>query len=339
MVRGYLQQVGVHLLQCLDVWLAHAKSRELTAYHTGWVVEFARQLGFLINVEKSELAPTQDLVYLGYRFSASTGSDYGSRVPLMQAAEVNSYLPTVSQSASSSVAISFECVSFHGRAGISGCAPCSGRSGDRVPDRQGIRWLLHCRSWRRCAGGRIQQMHPSRNGGGASGPRESAWFLVHGRIDTAHQCLRYVGCVPGAATFQTADARPCRLDSYGQFDRCQLCSASRRNEITHTAGSRFESVCMARRPRGDAEVQILPTVWSLHPKIVDRWWQTWERPTVDLFATHLNKKMEGYVSPMPDPGAFAVDALSIYWTGLMGLLIRPQPSSAKLSGRFSRWIA
>ena len=42
----------------------------------------------------------------------------------------------------------------------------------------------------------------------------------------------------------------------------------------------------------------------------------WFTPHVDLFATHLNHKLPLYVSPVPDPKAWDIDALNINWTGL-----------------------
>ena len=37
---------------------------------------------------------------------------------------------------------------------------------------------------------------------------------------------------------------------------------------------------------------------------------------MDLFATYLNHKLPLYVSPIPDPQAWDIDALNIDWTGL-----------------------
>ena len=69
--------------------------------------------------------------------------------------------------------------------------------------------------------------------------------------------------------------------------------------------------------------QILPTEWSLHPQILTSLWKVWDRPNLDLFATHLNKKMEVFVSPIPDPAAYDVDALSISWKGMYAYAYPP----------------
>ena len=49
----------------------------------------------------------------------------------------------------------------------------------------------------------------------------------------------------------------------------------------------------------------------------------WFTPHVDLFATHLNHKLPLYVSPIPDPKAWDIDALNIYWTALTAYAYPP----------------
>ena len=43
----------------------------------------------------------------------------------------------------------------------------------------------------------------------------------------------------------------------------------------------------------------------------------------DLFATNLNTKLPTYVSPIPDPQAWAVDALNISWKNMIGYAFPP----------------
>jgi hypothetical protein len=69
--------------------------------------------------------------------------------------------------------------------------------------------------------------------------------------------------------------------------------------------------------------QILPTEWSLNPKVVQRIWEVWHQPQVDLFATRFNHKLPSYVSPCPDPQAWKIDAMSISWQGLDGYAYPP----------------
>ena len=62
--------------------------------------------------------------------------------------------------------------------------------------------------------------------------------------------------------------------------------------------------------------QVQSTEWSLHPQVFKQICQKWFTPHVDLFATHLNHKLPLYISPVPDPKAWDIDALNINWTGL-----------------------
>ena len=61
---------------------------------------------------------------------------------------------------------------------------------------------------------------------------------------------------------------------------------------------------------------VQSTEWSLHPQVFKQICLKWFTPHVDLFATHLNRKVPLYVSPVPDQNAWDIDALNINWSGL-----------------------
>ena len=69
--------------------------------------------------------------------------------------------------------------------------------------------------------------------------------------------------------------------------------------------------------------QVQSTEWSLHPQVFKQICQKWFTPHVDLFATHLNHKLPLYVSPVPDPKTWDIDALNINWTGLTAYAYPP----------------
>ena len=62
--------------------------------------------------------------------------------------------------------------------------------------------------------------------------------------------------------------------------------------------------------------QVQSTEWSLHLQVFHQICQKWFTPHVDLFATHLDHKLPLYVSPVPNPNAWDIDALNINWMGL-----------------------
>ena len=61
--------------------------------------------------------------------------------------------------------------------------------------------------------------------------------------------------------------------------------------------------------------QSIQTEWSLNPEFFKVISFRWHQPKVDLFATRFNK-LPQFVSPVPDPQAWAVDALSLSWEDL-----------------------
>lgn len=58
----------------------------------------------------------------------------------------------------------------------------------------------------------------------------------------------------------------------------------------------------------------LDTEWKLDETVLTQALSSLQvKPTIDLFASRLNKQMDRYVSYKPDPEAFAVDAFSMNW--------------------------
>ena len=76
--------------------------------------------------------------------------------------------------------------------------------------------------------------------------------------------------------------------------------------------------------------QVIPSEWSLHPLIVKRIFKIWDTPMVDLFATKRNAKLPIYVSPVPDQEAWAEDALSLNWSGLIAYAYPPPAIMSKV---------
>ena len=62
--------------------------------------------------------------------------------------------------------------------------------------------------------------------------------------------------------------------------------------------------------------QTMETEWSLLPEVFQLICSWWHQPQMDLFATRFNNKLPQFVSPVPDPIAWAVDALSLPWEDL-----------------------
>ena len=76
--------------------------------------------------------------------------------------------------------------------------------------------------------------------------------------------------------------------------------------------------------------QRITTGWSLHPQIVSRIFGFWGPPVVDMFGTGSNSRLPQFMSPIPEPRALAVDALSQDWQGRSMYMFPPFPLLSKV---------
>ena len=72
-VKLMAQAKGIRIYQYLDDWLLRAPSPELCLQHTQTLLALCQQLGWIINLNKSEFVPKQVFNFVGYRFDLITG--------------------------------------------------------------------------------------------------------------------------------------------------------------------------------------------------------------------------------------------------------------------------
>ena len=66
-------QKGIRVHQYLDDWLVRASSHRVCLLHTQILVRMCQELGWLVNVEKSDLEPKQVFDFVGYQFDLRAG--------------------------------------------------------------------------------------------------------------------------------------------------------------------------------------------------------------------------------------------------------------------------
>ena len=72
-VKLMAQAKGIRIHQNLDDWLLRAPSPEICLQYTQTLLALCRQLGWVVNMTKSELVPKQVFNFVGYRFDLITG--------------------------------------------------------------------------------------------------------------------------------------------------------------------------------------------------------------------------------------------------------------------------
>ena len=64
---------GIRIHQYLDDWLVRARSHQVCLQHTQDLMKICQELGWLVNLEKSELEPKQIFDFVGYQFHLRAG--------------------------------------------------------------------------------------------------------------------------------------------------------------------------------------------------------------------------------------------------------------------------
>ena len=72
-VKLMAQTKGIQIHQYLDDWLLRAPCPETCQQLTQTLLDLCRSLGWVVNMEKSELTPQQDFNFVGYQFDLMTG--------------------------------------------------------------------------------------------------------------------------------------------------------------------------------------------------------------------------------------------------------------------------
>ena len=72
-VKLITQARGIRIHQYLDDWLLRAPAPEICLQHTQTLLALFQQLGWVVNMTKSELVPKQVFNFVGYRFDLVTG--------------------------------------------------------------------------------------------------------------------------------------------------------------------------------------------------------------------------------------------------------------------------
>ena len=72
-VKLMASRKGIRIHQYLDDWLVRAKSYHVCLQHTQTLVKMCQALGWLVNIDKSELEPKQVFNFVGYQFDLRFG--------------------------------------------------------------------------------------------------------------------------------------------------------------------------------------------------------------------------------------------------------------------------
>ena len=351
---------GLRIHQYLDDWLIRSQSQEEAQVNTQAVVDLTQSLGWIINQEKSELKPTQ-VFYSGVfvrglripsRFSPckthsremaqTSGFDPTTQVKTCfdcKMFDVANWVARLNGENGPGGTPSHEALSVSAQgaleiSSVAGQPP----SLDRIhcsPPRLVAKSLKRDE---RCRPSSQRPQYPTlyrrlkRRLGRSLRSKFYKGSVIRSGKKATHKCPRIEGGLAGPSRLQGPVPEPNSGSLHhkqGGTHSAEMCALlwkimtwCHHYHITlkdrHIPGCLNVMADLLSRSN-----QVQSTEWSLHLQVFKQICQKWFTPHVDLFATHLNHKLPLYVSPVPDPKPWDIDALNINWTNLTAYAYPP----------------
>ena len=366
-VKLMAQAKGILLHQYLHDWLIRSQTKEFCSYQTQALLTLCQELGWVVNLHKSELDPKQVFDFVGYRYDLNRGVV----LPTPQRWQIlNDKIHFLLESQSCSVS---QYMSLIGLLTATEKQVSLGRLHMRpiqwhlkrnwhIPESLEKNILIpasfhpHLKWWLQKDNVLLgQPLHPlqhalqlftnaSRECWGAHLGDHTArgfWSLPESKLHI--NMLELKAVLLALKEFQD--------HCLGQVVLIATDNTTVVSYINKEGGMRSGYVCAllwrllswcnhrnitlrARHIPGHLNViadklsrhnQVIQTEWSLHQEVFNLLSQRWHTPDVDLFATRYNNKLPKFVSPVPDPQAWAMDALSFSWEDLDLYAFSPIP--------------
>ena len=357
-VKLIAQSRGIRIHQYLDDWLVRAKSYQDCLTHTGQLVALCQDLGWVVNLDKSELIPKQVFDFVGYQYDLQLGRVRPTQERwLALRAKIETLMATTQCRVRQFMSLiglltATEKQVYLGRLHM---RPIQWHLKNHWKTPESLEKLIpiphslhtHLKWWlveKNVLEG--QALHPldhsvqvftdaSKEGWGAHIEGQTCrgtWSVQESKLHINILELKAVllalkefrtlvsGRVVMVATDNTTVLA--YINKQGGMRSGDLCALLWR---LLSWCDQNAVVLKARHIPGRLNVvadklsrlgQIIQTEWSLHPEVFKDICQSWHTPQVDLFATRFNNKLPQFVSPVPDPSAWAVDSLSLSWEDL-----------------------
>ena len=351
---------GLRLHQYLDDWLIRSQSQEEAQGNTQTVVDLTQSLGWIINQEKSEPKPTQVFSFVGYeylsRFSPckthsremaqTSGFDPMTQVKTCFDCKMfddANWVACLNGEDGPGGTPSHEALSVSSQGALE-ISSVAGQplSLDRCHFCTPRLVAESCKRDERLRPSSQRPQYPTlyrclkRRLGRSLRSKIYQGSVVRPGKKATHKRPRVEGGLTDPSKFQGPVPEPNSSSCNGQLYSGSLHKQTRRNSLSRDVRSPVEdhdmvsplshniksqthsrvSECDGRPP-----VQVQPS--AVNRMVTASTGVQTDLPEVDLFATHLNHKLPLYVSPIPDPKAWDIDALNINWTGLTAYAYPP----------------
>ena len=346
------QSRGIRIHQYLDDWLIRAPTKESCHQGTQSLLALCQELGWVVNLQKSELEPKQVFKFVGYQYDLSHGlvkptqNRWESILQKVQSitasptCRVRNFMSLIGLLTATEKQVPLgrlhkKSIQWHlkrhwrvperdSSPKAPSPAPSMVDQGDKCPARPASAPFASCHSnlyrrLKRRLGCSLRRLH-------------SKQHLVSSRKSPSCKLPGTKSCLAGLKKIPALSTRKSSSSCHRQHHSCGIHQQGGRYEVRLTFCPSMATPVLVQSETGCSKGQAHP--WSSKcdcrqivlsgPNHSDRMVpssggflvQIWHLPQVDMFATKYNCKLAQYVSPVPDPNAWAVDALTVSWENL-----------------------
>ena len=344
---------GIRIHQYIDDWLMRAKTKQQCQENTHRLIHLVQSLGWIINFKKSDLIPTQEIEFLGYKFDLRVGLVFPTQSKINRLLEKTVSMlesPQTSPRKLMSLIGSMASMEKTIPLGRLHMRPLQWylKTHWRYPQsldipvsvsqvlKQHLQWWTNLSNLR----GSIHRCFPKRLGAHLEHHTASGlWNQVESRLHINILELKTVFLALKSFENQLLNQNllistdnssvVAYLNKQGGTHSQEMCALIWRIMAwTNARGIQIR----AKHIPGNLNVladslsrkdKVIQTEWVLNHRVFNQICHCWHQPMVDLFATKLNHKLPMYVSPVPDGRAWETDALNISWEGLDAYVFCP----------------
>ena len=341
-------QQEIRLHQYLDDWLIRAPSKQVCIEQTQKLLKLVKDVGFVVNLKKLELVPSQRFDFLGYHFlldmalvkpnarqvdkaSGDVSSPLSEVCYQCKDSYVHHWIACINGEDCKTGQDTYETLSVASQNSLE-ISDASGHT-NSLESEVDTTWGMVVRPSKH-ATRRVSPPKGTRNTWGSLKSRIHRRALVSTRKTPTHLSFRTEGSFSGSTILQKELQQQLSPHSLRQHLGGVIHQQTGRNKVSGPMRADLENSHLVPQQQGNTQGTY--RVHSMLSRMASpggtrssqqsgsfllrfsRKSPGYGRvPKVDLFATSVNKKLPLYVSLIPDPQAWAVDALNIPWENLV----------------------
>ncbi|CAC5368900.1 unnamed protein product [Mytilus coruscus] len=360
-VAAHLRIQNILLATYLDEWLLVNAQEKMLISDREKTLSLLIKLGFIVNLQKSSLIPSQEITYIGalFNFKKEIVSPTMERIlklemlvrSLMKGHNTARYylmllgfiascielIPNVKEAYPITSTSFLE--TLHQRSHLSNSIYTTRKKSFEFVVGQTKHYQGQIIT--PVVGNRHNNNRCFKNGvWGSLEQSDFSRFLVCSRTETTNKSVGIGSCNSNSTTFPTTITKSKCAAQMRQHNSRSVCEQTGGTKSIHLC---YKAWCLmkmaiqnnltirAAHIAGKLNIpanhlsryKIQPTEWTLNNQIVQSVFAMWGEPTIDLFASVHNHKRPVFCTWLPHSNALAVDALSISWEKMWAYAFPP----------------